>query len=408
MASTMTTASLIQSAKDLSISSTDLPSPTSSSTLLPSNSPESTPMALQKPRKKKKPFKPSKRQQMREKATTRTPAEPICSQSHPSVYIPDSQDYLFNANAWSDLSSELWKSNRAKELTLEWDEAIGEEQLVKIAKQVVDDTEAWFMDDENDDTARTFRMLNLVSSMRLFVKHCRLHLTNVRSFKIKLSALHGKCATRCPLWHADNVPVRWIQTYTGPGCHFLDEEKQQRGFKAGFNPFLQRVRESDHDRESRKLGSEWKRTLVDMSGVPVSQSPTGEPAVLVGRRWHVWSIEQQGSAEPSLRGPMGGVLHRSPQNVPADQGRILLNLDVVCRHEDFGGEDHHDHSKCGGSCGHAKTPDSATKKPTSEANKKIQTPLADSWIQRRKDKKNGNVKAGGKNCRCGPKMKCPC
>jgi len=351
---------------------------------------------------------------MRAKATE-APAEPVCSLSHPSVYVPDRQDYKFNPNAWSDLSSEVWMSDRAKELKLQWDEEAGEEQLVKIAQRAVRETEAWFSDDDEsgDDNARVFRMLNLVSSMRFFVKHCRSHLKNVRSFKLKLAALHGKCATRCPLWHADNVPLRWIQTYTGPGCYFLDEGKQQHGFRAGFNPFLQRVREADHDRESRELGSEWKKTLVEMSGVPMSQSPVGEPAILVGRRWYVWSIDRERSEEESHKGPMAGVLHRSPHNVPADQGRILLNLDVVCTDPDehHHRDHHHDHSKCGGSCGQRpKVPASTTtRKPTNSApKKKIHTPLADGWIQRRKDKKSGNVKAGGRKCSCGPKTKCPC
>ena len=259
---------------------------------------------------------------------------------------------MYNSDAWSDLSSIVWKSQRTKEIVLEWDEAIGqEERLVEIAKLAVDETEVWFKDGASDNS-RMLRMLNLCSSMRCYVKHCRKHLTNIRSYKLKLSAMHGSNATRCPLWHADNVPLRWIQSYTGPGCMYMDEEAHKNN-NGKVNPFLQRVRESDYDEEARRLGPDWKKKLVELSGVPTLGSPTGEPALLVGRMWSTWSIEKEQQDTP-LQGPMAGVLHRSPHNVPVDQERILLNLDVVCAYDSEDSEeedDHcHDHSNCGGAC----------------------------------------------------------
>ena len=48
---------------------------------------------------------------------------------------------MYNSDAWSDLSSIVWKSQRTKEIVLEWDKAIGqEERLVEVAKVAVNET----------------------------------------------------------------------------------------------------------------------------------------------------------------------------------------------------------------------------------------------------------------------------
>jgi hypothetical protein len=309
--------------------------------------------------------------------------------------------------------------DRTKELVLEWDEAIDEdERLVEIAKVAVDRTEVWFEDGETD-AKRILRMLNLSSSLRCFVEHCRNHLTNISSYKLKLTAMHGSNATRCPLWHADNVPIRWIQTYKGPGCNIVHEEpyQTQPNPQSGndnddsdisssrllqHNSLLQRVRESDHDVEARKYGPDWKERLVELSRVPVTQSPIGEPALLVGRMWYAWSIEQQqqqyysDDAKSPPEGPMAGVLHRSPHNVPG--GRILLNLDVVCRNEEDDDSDaagdhhhHHDHSQCGGDCLQQEQQQKHKKK--------------EGWF-RRKGSSSKTKASCGDNCT--PKSNCPC
>ena len=117
-----------------------------------------------------------------------------------------------------------------------------------------------------------------------------------------------------------------------------------------------------------------------MSSVPVQQAPTGEPILLVGRMWYhhatttrmpedttatlendrrisedeatapadkdtnaVTGMEsdvqmrtrvpttQQHQHRTGVQHYFHPVLHRSPQNVPHNQGRILINLDVVMK-----------------------------------------------------------------------------
>ena len=293
-----------------------------------------------------------------------------------SVSIP--QDYAYHPNVWSNLSSKVWRSERTKEIVLEWDEAIlghqkEDERLAEIATFAIQKTQHWFAKEET--TSSMFRILDLSSSMRSFMDHCRSNLTNIRSYKLKLTAMHGSNATRCPLWHADNVPLRWIQSYTGPGCVFLNEDETNDVYDPyNYDPYLQRVRETNHDQEAKVYGPKWKQKLVEMSGIPISQSPTGEPAMLVGRMWSAWSQQR----DAPIEGPMSGVLHRSPHDVPGNQERILLNLDVLCAYdydeneagEEKGGHHHdHDHSNCDCAC--QQKPPTANRSVTDQENWKF-------------------------------------
>ena len=74
----------------------------------------------------------------------------------------------------------------------------------------------------------------------------------------------------------------------------------------------------------------WKERLIDLSGIEPQQARTGQALLFVGNSWDT-------TAKPGKRGVRDGVVHRSPLNVPADQGRVLLTLDVsIQKDEDSG------------------------------------------------------------------------
>uniref|UniRef100_A0A6U2Z150 Uncharacterized protein n=1 Tax=Entomoneis paludosa TaxID=265537 RepID=A0A6U2Z150_9STRA len=136
----------------------------------------------------------------------------------------------------------------------------------------------------------------------------------------------GESATRCPAWHVDYVPVRWIQTLVGPGCWYLnpptDDNPQLKlianGMKANqAHGFFGTCNEDDDT--NMPLPEDWKERLVAESGVTPQQAATGQAVLLVGKAW------------PQVRrgAPLPPVLHRSPHDVPSDQARVLLTLDVV-------------------------------------------------------------------------------
>ncbi|MNT31432.1 hypothetical protein D3C72_1672660 [compost metagenome] len=104
-------------------------------------------------------------------------------------------------------------------------------------------------------------------------------LVGARRVGLRLRVLDGPM---CPRFHVDNVPLRLLTTYVGPGSEWLQERDSGRG--------------ELHTAESS----------VDN----IQQLQAGEVAILKGEKW-------QGNEG-------AGLVHRSPS---AQQGRLLLSLD---------------------------------------------------------------------------------
>ena len=148
------------------------------------------------------------------------------------------------------------KRKKLEEIRLEWKEDDSNDDdnfsdtknktlLEFTARTVIDRSNAWFCcnDDEDDtgdannDTASTSSMevqryQNLVTWMESFVTLCRTRLnrTKIQGYRIKLTKMDGgKTATRCPAWHIDNVPIRWLQTLVGPGTQYIMEATMMDG-----------------------------------------------------------------------------------------------------------------------------------------------------------------------------------
>ena len=236
-----------------------------------------------------------------------------------SVMVPASCDYEIDLEAWSHVSSAVSK-NRGMDLEIRVEWKPGDD-LLRVARYAIGETNQWFIDGRNLKLYPSARLLNIVSSMKAFVDICESNLHHIQGYRLKLAAMHGKTATRCPLWHIDNVPIRWIQTMVGPGTSYVDDNSKT-------NPYLQRVRYPDKELEIQAGNNNphWKDILVEKSCAQIQQAPVGEPIVLPGYLWSE-SSKQQGTKNDSRFLP---VIHRSPHNVQTDQGRVLLNLDVIC------------------------------------------------------------------------------
>lgn len=104
-------------------------------------------------------------------------------------------------------------------------------------------------------------------------------LVGARRVGLRLRVLAGPM---CPRFHVDNVPLRLLTTYVGPGSEWLPEHESQRA-----------------------------KLLTDKPAVDnIQRLQAGEVAVLKGEKW-------QGNEG-------AGLVHRSP---PVQQGRLLLSLD---------------------------------------------------------------------------------
>lgn len=104
-------------------------------------------------------------------------------------------------------------------------------------------------------------------------------LVGARRVGLRLRVLAGPM---CPRFHVDNVPLRLLTTYTGPGSEWLQEHRSQRG--------------------------ELHTSLPSVDNIKHLQA--GDVAVLKGEKW-------QGNEG-------AGLVHRSPSG---QQGRLLLSLD---------------------------------------------------------------------------------
>lgn len=104
-------------------------------------------------------------------------------------------------------------------------------------------------------------------------------LVGARRVGLRLRVLNGPM---CPRFHVDNVPLRLLTTYVGPGSEWLQEQASPR----------------------KELPT--AETSVDN----VQHLQAGDVAVLKGEKW-------QGNEG-------AGLVHRSPSG---KQGRLLLSLD---------------------------------------------------------------------------------
>ena len=171
---------------------------------------------------------------------------------------------------------------------------------------------------------------DLRSSIHSFVRFCQKHLKSslIVGYKLKLAAYCGpEAGSRCPSWHQDNVPVRWIQSYSGKGCMYVDPLSPE----AMHNPFLDRIVNPCKEREVRDGNnrSDWKEQLIKKSGAKPHQVQTGDVVILVGKRWN--EVVAVGDKNDSKGDHREAVIHKSPHNIKRHEQRVLLTMDVIVK-----------------------------------------------------------------------------
>lgn len=118
-------------------------------------------------------------------------------------------------------------------------------------------------------------------------------------FKARVVATRGPSGTKCPRWHVDHVPMRWIQALVGPGCDYV----------VGSDGIQWEAVNGMDEIESDEANLE----LVNEEIADIRQAIEGQGVVL-------WGSENDDGRFPAV--------HKSPTLGPF-QGRVLLTLDVV-------------------------------------------------------------------------------
>ena len=152
---------------------------------------------------------------------------------------------------------------------------------------------------------------SLSGSLEAFRTYCQTNLLQCDTFKARIVATRGPSGTKCPQWHVDHVPVRWIQSWVGPGCDLVVGN-------GGINwSMINGLEENDN----LLAVEDRNRVLVDDKVAKIYSAKEQEPILLVGNRWNEFSFKSKTPQDP--------VVHKSPSSIPFWQGRVLLTQDVV-------------------------------------------------------------------------------
>lgn len=194
-----------------------------------------------------------------------------------------------DSQVWTNLLP-IWPNSRGLDRTVTWTKQ--ENALVEVvAKALLPHHQHW-------SSSSSFQVEFLAQCMRTFMS-----LISADQYKARLVASRGWPATKCPQWHVDHVPIRWIQALQGPSCQWI---------AANHHVHWDRINALELD----NIMSVQKRNQRLVSG-PVQQAAPGTAVVLVGNAW------------PDHH-RLAPVVHKSPDPLLPWEGRVLLTMDGLC------------------------------------------------------------------------------
>jgi Protein of unknown function (DUF1826) len=213
----------------------------------------------------------------------------------------------------------------------------------------------------------------LIDSMNLFTQFCLHHLQKREqgqqethnkhpqsslpssvTLSLRIVSSRGTAAgTKCPLWHVDHVPVRWIQALVGPGCEYVADSLHDVQWE-NWRSFSTPIRDNEHlhDDEEESDASECDALLSvnKRNEQLVRKGATIERCNVRGNRYDAVllpGLEQSALFSCSVDSPdragrlsdrpktgnvsPGGpipIVHRSPAMRVPWQGRVLLTMNI--------------------------------------------------------------------------------
>ena len=263
-----------------------------------------------------------KKKNNNKKAETLQTSSPSSSlKSITSISIP----CTFDKNPFeSILPSVLGRSGNGVDLTVTWNS--NDDTPQHVAQQVLDKIVHASAPSSITETSRNRMETYLTTCLTEFQSFCDEHLTRApSSYQIRLVATRGPASTKCPQWHLDHVPLRWIQSLVGPGCEYIEGT-------TGINWSSINGLDGDDD-DSMVVSSNVQNRnaqLVNPDIATIRQAATGEAMILTGTE--ISNYMSSSSSEDLLP-----VVHKSP-NIPMFQGRVLVTQNVVeCSRNNDGG-----------------------------------------------------------------------
>jgi len=161
---------------------------------------------------------------------------------------------------------------------------------------------------------------------------CTSVLPQNQKLKCRLVATRGYAGAKCPQYHIDNVPCRWIQSMVGPGVELVNTSNvdDYDGRVIRWDAFSNSpggggdeeiIDDEDDDVVSWSV-EDRNQMLVDASRADVYHSKQGEAILIPGSTWDEHSL----SCLPTSTKP---VVHKSPEGLRSDQCRVLFTQDII-------------------------------------------------------------------------------
>eukprot|EP00980_Cylindrotheca_fusiformis_P029413 scaffold23471_cov141-Cylindrotheca_fusiformis.AAC.10 len=142
-------------------------------------------------------------------------------------------------------------------------------------------------------------------------------------FKARILATRGPSGTKCPQWHMDHVPVRWVQALVGPGCEVVRTAPETTTTTTEAADGIHWEVMNALDLPSDVSMQDRNRALVDETVAQIYSVKEQEVALLAGTRWNEFCKEEKKDHHP-----IKPAVHRSPK-IPMWQSRLLLTQDVI-------------------------------------------------------------------------------
>jgi hypothetical protein len=162
----------------------------------------------------------------------------------------------------------------------------------------------------------------LAESMQLFQDFCQEHVKEACQFQVRVTSSRGSTGTKCPVWHMDQVPVRWIQSLVGPGCMWVGQEDAV----AIVEQWNNKVDDNDDDEFMAQSAKDRNHQLIGPTA-SIHQAAQGEAVMLIGNRWSELAVHSQSDSSSSVS--LTAAIHKSPDQLLPWQGRVLLTMDVL-------------------------------------------------------------------------------
>jgi len=209
---------------------------------------------------------------------------------------------------WGQLTPNLWQ--RGVDVRLTW--VPSKTSSEEVAFKLLEMTE-----EQGGNISEKLELeKDLTSWINSFTKYCTNSLvpSHWDALTLRIVSSRGPLSTKCPRWHLDQVPFRWIHSLVGPGCQWVDPISSE----VLLNSLLSKTQDEEVFEDESAEQANTRR--VNPITTQIKQANPGEAVVLVGKGWKDDATEKT---------ELAPVIHKSPDGIKPWQGRVLLTMDIV-------------------------------------------------------------------------------